>query len=161
MTRRSLRDAALLALRLYLGGIFVFASVHKILDPASFALDVATYGILPPELVNLVALVLPWVELVAGLMLAVGFRTAAGALLVDGMLLVFIAALASALHRGVDTSCGCFASDGGDHPIGVGTVLRDLGWLALGLAVLFLDRNPLGVDRWLDRRARGRSPEVS
>ncbi len=60
-----------LAARLYLGGIFLFAAAHKVWDPAGFALDVATYDILPLELVNLQAIILPWVEVVAALLLLV------------------------------------------------------------------------------------------
>ena len=64
-----------LAARVYLGGVFLFACWHKILEPGSFALDIATYQILPLGLVNLMAITLPWVELAAGVMLIVGVRT--------------------------------------------------------------------------------------
>ncbi len=142
-----------LALRLYLGGVFLVACWHKILYPATFALDVATYQILPLGLVNLQAVVLPWVELAAGLMLVVGLRTRAAALLVNGMMVMFIVALAVALGRGLDMGCGCFASEGGDDPISWRTLVRDGTWLAMGLYVQFLDRRPLGLDRLLTRNA--------
>ena len=64
-----------LASRTYLALIFLLACYHKIVDPQSFALDVATYQILPLGLVNLTALILPWVELVAAGMLLIGWRT--------------------------------------------------------------------------------------
>jgi len=141
-----------LAARLYLGGVFLVACLHKIADPAGFALDVATYQLLPLGLVNLTALVLPWVELLAGAMLVVGFRTRAAALLVAGMMLIFMIALGWALHLGLDMSCGCFASASGEQDSISGlTLLRDGTWLALALYVLALDRRPLGLDRWLVR----------
>jgi len=143
---------AALALRLYLGGVFLVACFHKILDPTAFALDVSVYGILPAELVNLVAVLLPWFELAAGLMLVVGLRTRAAALLVAGMMVVFIAALTSALVRGLDLSCGCFATSGHEDPISALTLLRDLAWLAAGLYVLVFDDRPIGVERLLPRR---------
>jgi putative oxidoreductase len=135
--------------RLYLGGLFVYAAWHKLLHPATFALDVATYQILPLALINLAALVLPWVEVVSGAMLLVGFRTRAAALLIAGMMVVFMAALATALWRGLDMSCGCFAAQGSADPISGWTMLRDAIWLVLALYVLIFDRRPLGVDRWL------------
>jgi uncharacterized membrane protein YphA (DoxX/SURF4 family) len=135
--------------RLYLGFVFVYASFHKIAHPATFALDVATYQLLPLELVNLAALILPWVELLAGVMIIVGFRTRAAALLIAGMMVVFMVALGWALHLGLDMSCGCFASSSDEDPISWRTLLRDGGWLALALYVLICDRRPLGVDRWL------------
>lgn len=140
--------------RWYLGVLFVVAAWHKIAVPHSFAVDVATYDILPLALVNLTAITLPWIEVVAGLMLVAGVRTRAAALLVTGMMLVFIGALVIALARGLDMSCGCFASQGAEEdPISWLTVLRDLGWLALSILLLLGGRGLAGVDRWLEKRS--------
>ena len=140
--------------RWYLGYVFIAACLHKIAHPGSFALDVATYDILPLALTNLMAIILPWMELFAGVMLFIGFRARAAALMVLGMMLIFIVALALALHAGLDMSCGCFASQAatGEDPISYKTVLRDLGWLALSVYVVLLDRSPIGIDRVLDKR---------
>ena len=139
-----------LPVRLYLAVIFLMACYHKIIEPGSFALDIATYQILPLYLVNLMAIILPWVELAAGAMFLSGFRTRAAAILIAGMMLVFTMAISIALAKGLDMSCGCFASQGAiDDPISFHTILRDLGWLALALYVLIFDHNPLGIDRWL------------
>jgi uncharacterized membrane protein YphA (DoxX/SURF4 family) len=150
------RGHALVALpvRLYLGGVFLYACLHKILDPGAFALDVATYQLLPLQLVNATALVLPWAELFAGVLLVAGFRARAAALLIAGMMLIFMAALGWALHRNLDMSCGCFASSGHQDPISGLTMLRDAGWLALALYVLVFDRSPLGLDRVAGRLRR-------
>jgi uncharacterized membrane protein YphA (DoxX/SURF4 family) len=139
--------------RLYIGGVFLVASWHKILSPATFALDVATYDILPLGLVNLTALVLPWLELLAGVMLIVGYRARAGALLTSGMMIVFLVALAIALARGLDLSCGCFASQSKGDPISWRTLGRDAAWLALSLYVLLLDPRSWGIDWLLARRS--------
>lgn len=139
--------------RWYLGVLFVGASLHKIGDPRSFAVDVATYDLLPLGLVNLAAIALPWVELVAGALLLAGFRVRPAALLVSGMMVVFLAALAVALARGLDMSCGCFASQGAEEdPISRLTVVRDLVWLALSLLVVAGDRGLAGLDAWTERR---------
>jgi uncharacterized membrane protein YphA (DoxX/SURF4 family) len=147
-----------LPLRWYLGWVFVLACLHKIAHPGSFAVDVATYGILPISLVNLTAITLPWVELTAGIMLIVGFKARAAALMVFGMMVMFIAALAIALTQGLDMSCGCFASQGaqGEDPISSMTVLRDVGWLMLSVYVMLFDDSPIGIDRILARRDRVR-----
>jgi uncharacterized membrane protein YphA (DoxX/SURF4 family) len=146
------RGHAILALaaRLYLAAIFLFACWHKILEPAAFALDIATYQILPLGLVNPLAIVLPWVELAAGLMLLLGFRTRAAALLVAGMMVMFTVAIAIAVAKGLDMSCGCFASQGSaEAPISWRTILRDLSWLLLAAYVFIFDHRPLGLDRLL------------
>jgi putative oxidoreductase len=138
--------------RWYLGVLFVGACLHKIVDPAAFALDVATYGILPLGLVNFAAIVLPWIELVAGGLLLLGFRVRAGALLVAAMMTVFLVALLIALGRGLDMSCGCFASQGAtEDPISGFTVARDLAWLALTMFVLECDRGLAGLDALIER----------
>jgi putative oxidoreductase len=142
-----------LGLRLYLGVLFLTACWHKILDPGAFAVDIATYQILPVVLVNPMAILLPWTELFAGVMLVVGFKTRAAALLVTLMMSIFTLALVIAVARGLDMSCGCFASQGMvDDPISWSTVARDLTWLAMALFVYLYDRNPLGLDRLLSRR---------
>jgi len=141
--------------RIYLGMVFVIACWHKILHPETFALDVATYQLLPLSAVNGFALVLPWVELLAGLMLILGFRARAAALLVVLMMLSFILSLLWALHLGLDMSCGCFASQAAvtDDPISWKTLVRDGFWLMLGLYVLTLDRLPLCLDRIFLKKA--------
>jgi len=143
-----------LPVRLYLAAVFLAACWHKLLEPQSFAVDVATYQILPLALVNVMAVVLPWIELAAGLMLLLGLRTRAAALMISGMMFMFIVALGIALFRGLDMSCGCFASQGAaEDPISWKTVVRDLTWLALALYVFFFDNRPWGVDRLLEKRA--------
>lgn len=146
----------LLAMRLYLGWIFLSACFHKIIYPALFAVDVATYDILPLVLINLMAIVLPWIELAAGLMLVSGFRARAGAVLTAGMMAIFVAAISVALSKGLHMSCGCFASEGAaEDPISVLTVLRDLGWLSISLWIVVFDRKSPGLDSllaWLGKR---------
>lgn len=141
--------------RLYLGLVFVTACWHKILSPEIFALDVATYQLLPLAAVNGFALALPWIELLAGVMLILGFRARAAALLVVLMMLSFILALLWALYLGLDMACGCFASQAAatDDPISWHTLVRDGFWLTLGLYVLTLDREPWGLDRVLPSKA--------
>jgi putative oxidoreductase len=135
-----------LAIRLYLGAVFLAACYHKILDPASFALDVATYQLLPLGFVNLFAIVLPWVELAAGLLLIAGWKVRPAALLVTAMMIAFMVSLGWALHLQLDISCGCFASQGTAHdPISWRTLARDSAWLLLALYLLALDRQPIGV----------------
>ena len=141
-------------MRWYLGLLFIGACLHKIAEPESFALDIATYGILPLVAINLVAIVLPWIELFVGAMLIAGWRVRAASLLVAAMMVVFLAALCIALARGLDMSCGCFASQGAEEdPISRLTVLRDAAWLGLALFVIAFDRGQVGLDGRLQRRA--------
>jgi putative oxidoreductase len=142
-----------LGARLYLGSLFLFACWHKLLDPHAFAVDIATYQILPLALVNLLAIVLPWVELLTGFMLLLGLRTRAASLLVAAMLAMFTAAISIAVAKGLDLACGCFASQGAaEDPISWKTIVRDAAWLLLAIYVVNFDRRPLGFDRLTERR---------
>jgi uncharacterized membrane protein YphA (DoxX/SURF4 family) len=131
-----------LAARLYIGGVFLYACFHKILHPERFAMDVATYDILPLFLVNGFAITLPWIELAAGLLIISGYGVKPGALLLTGMMAMFVVALAIALSKGLDMACGCFASTEAEEAISIKTLFRDLLWLLLCLYILIFDNKP-------------------
>lgn len=95
--------------RILLGGIFLWASWEKILEPAAFLQIMANYRILPGSLVPFTAVVLPYLEGILGVLLIAGFRTRACALVAELLLGIFTIALILNLVRGVDVACGCFS----------------------------------------------------
>ena len=97
-----------LALRLVLGVVLVYASVPKLLHPGQFADMVVNYRILTGPLVSWLALTLPWLELITGVLLILGVLTRAAAILSTAMFATFTAALVSAQLRHLDIACGCF-----------------------------------------------------
>lgn len=134
----------LLPARWFLGGFFLVAAAPKLLNPAAFALAVDNYHFLPAALVNLWALVLPWVELLVGLILVMGpggdgrlaKLTDAAAGLSALMYLSFFIALSSVLIRGYSISCGCF-NPAGTEPVHFFYLFRDGGLFILSLLVYF------------------------
>jgi uncharacterized membrane protein YphA (DoxX/SURF4 family) len=116
-----------LAARLIVGFIFVYAGIGKIADPETFAKEIFNYHILPNYSINIIALVLPWLELIVGIFLIAGIRVRASATIASISMLVFIIAVLSAMFRGLDINCGCFA----DKIVMVGwhKVLEDLAIL--------------------------------
>ena len=126
-----------LLLRLYIGGIFVYASMHKISYPGEFAENIAGYQIVPFWAVNLMAVVMPWVELLCGLLLIVGIRVKSNIALIAGMLVLFIVAISIGLMRGAPIGCGCFHSV--EDAMSWTTLLRDLIWLAMAVHVYLFD----------------------
>ena len=136
--------------RIAVAAVFLGACLAKIRDPEAFALAVNRYRILPGEFVNLVAIVLPWIELTAGLAVLAGPTRlrAAGATLIVGMLTVFTLAISLNLVRGIEASCGCFSTRA-DAAVSDGWNLVRNGaliWLALAT---YLD----AVRRAFPRRA--------
>jgi uncharacterized membrane protein YphA (DoxX/SURF4 family) len=129
--------------RIALGGVFCFSGIIKIADPAGFALAVYNYHILPAGLVNITAILLPWVELVAGACLVLGLWMPGGALIVSGLLFVFLTALGFNLARGLDIACGCFDLSAEAEKITWWYLLRDGSLLVAALAVLFFDQGRL------------------
>lgn len=115
-------------LRVALGAIFISAAIPKIADPLTFAGSVAAYQILPYFWNYLAAAVLPFLELACGVLLVSGIRVRAGALIIAALNLLFIAALSSAIVRGLDIDCGCFRQGGP----------KTTPWLALGRDLIFL-----------------------
>ena len=124
-------------LALAVAGTFVVASLDKIANPGDFAQSVFYYRMVPLPLLHPFAMFIPWLELVLGLALILGFWRRGAALLTAGLLLVFIIAIIAALARGLDISCGCF---GTGHTVGLDLILRDALMLAACLIVLFYRR---------------------
>lgn len=131
-------------LRLYIGGLFIYASIHKIIHPDIFALDIATYDILPLSLVNLMAIILPYIEVVSGILIIIGPFQKEAALMISAMMTMFLIALIIAIYKGINASCGCFASQSiEEDPISYRTVIRDLIWLFIAIYIFFFDQRPL------------------
>jgi uncharacterized membrane protein YphA (DoxX/SURF4 family) len=129
-----------------LAAFFVVAGLAKIADPPGFAHEIHNYGLVPGPLVNAMALVLPWLEVITGVALFLGLARRSAARILGILLLVFIAALGINLARGKPVDCGCF---------GVSTVqrtdadrlremklviLRDVGLLLLAGQILYATR---------------------
>lgn len=129
------------AARIILGAIFLFACYDKLLHPQAFAEAVYNYQVLPDGLVNITAILLPWVELVLGLSLIINVWIPGAAVLGNLLLLAFFTALLFNLARGLDVSCGCFSTAPDEKGADYITVLRNLSFLLvsgyLGYAEFF------------------------
>jgi len=107
---RTRDDWLIFCIRLIIGGFFIYASVDKIINPDAFAKIIHNYRILPPEFINVLAIILPWIELIAGASLILGYKYQGANMLIFVMLVVFIAALTASLIRDLNISCGCFSA---------------------------------------------------
>ena len=96
--------------RIAIGLVMIAAALGKIGDPAAFATQVHHYRLIPVGAENLLAILLPWVELLAGLALVLGVRARSGAWLSAAMMAVFTLAVSAAVARGLDIECGCFGT---------------------------------------------------
>jgi uncharacterized membrane protein YphA (DoxX/SURF4 family) len=123
--------------QLALGAIFVIAAIPKIADPPAFAHMIYNYRLVPASLINISALVMPWVELLAGLALILGVWKAAARNVIGILLAIFIIAISINLARDNAIDCGCFnvADRGKTHEQRIFDmkvdVVRDLGMLLM------------------------------
>jgi putative oxidoreductase len=126
--------AVLLAFRIVLGGLFVYAGAVKALAPLDFAQSIRNYQIVGQSLSFVAALVLPWLEILAGAALVLGLWKRGAALVVTALLVFFIVLTAVTMVRGLDVDCGCFGAL--DRKAGLSVILEDLAMLYLGLCIL-------------------------
>jgi uncharacterized membrane protein YphA (DoxX/SURF4 family) len=124
--------------RLALGILFLYAAWEKIIEPREFAIAVYNYRLLPDGAINLVAVVLPWLEVLLAASLIIGYYVRGSSLLSALLFMVFAAALTISLVRGLDISCGCFGGSAGS--INWLYLVRDLSLLVMAVFVLFFDR---------------------
>jgi putative oxidoreductase len=124
--------------RVVLGALFVLAGVLKAYDPGSFAIEVQRYNLIPWAPGALVAVYLPWLEILSGGLLVLRRYERGALLLITCLLIVFTLALASAMVRGLGIDCGCF----GKAFAATGTVFPLVRNIFLLIFTTFL---------WLDR----------
>jgi len=125
-------------LRVVLAGILLYACADKIIHPQAFAGIVRDYKLLPEPLVGVVALWLPWLELVLGVCLYTGLLAEGALALTTGMFTCFWFALIVNYFRGVNVNCGCFSSTAEESAPMLFYIGRDALLLALAVAACAL-----------------------
>lgn len=124
--------------RILLGAIFIYASIDKLQHPLEFARIIDAYRILPEKLVIFVAVILPFLELICGVLLIAGVWVVPSLTWIGLLLIVFLAGIVQAYFRGLAIDCGCFSVTGGKSGISAWTILRDILILLLWAGTLGL-----------------------
>ena len=140
-----------LALRLYIAGLFVYAGMVKINYTAEFAETIASYRMVPYWGVNAMAVAMPWIELVSGILLVCGIRVRSAIVVIGSLLVMFALGIAVNLIWKAPIDCGCFHTLG--DTINWKTLVRDLIWIAMAVHVFFYDRY-FRLERKLDGIAK-------
>lgn len=134
MSRAQVLDVVGTFARLGLAAVWLVSGGIKAVDPDQTYVAVRAYDVLPKGGIEIVAAVLPFLELALGLLLLIGIGTRAVAAVSILLLLVFVAGVAQAWARGLLIDCGCFGGGGAVAPGQtqyVQEILRDTGFLAL------------------------------
>ena len=136
--------------RLILGGVLIVAGALKIGNLQKSAMSVRAYEMLPIWLANFFGYALPWVEIGIGALLILGVAVRIMGALGTLIMLGFIIAIAQAWARGLSIDCGCFGGGGTIDPEDtkyLSTILRDIGFLALGVFLYFYPKGRFALDK--------------
>ncbi len=124
-------------IRICLGCMFIYSSLPKIRQPYEFLSSIYNYEIVGPKLGMIVAMVLPWTELLVGIALVGGIFIGGALLMSIGLGAMFTFVLGWALYMHLDISCGCFSSSAATGKISYMTLIRAILILLLsGIAYL-------------------------
>jgi len=154
---RAAGRASLLVLRLATAGLFVWAAVVKLSGPRDFLYSIKGFKILPEHVLQPLAFMVPWTELVCAIALVFGLWGRSAALVLGTMLVVFMGAIVAVLARDMHVECGCF----GDFSllckagaVGWCNVGQNALMLAIALPVMIWGPGALSWDSWARRRCR-------
>lgn len=150
---------ALLVSRLLTAGLFLWAASVKLAEPRDFLFSIKGFKILPEThaMLEAFAFMVPWTEAVCAVALIAGFWARSAAIVIVGMLVVFIGAILSVLIRGMSVECGCF----GDFSLLCSS--GEIGWcnigqntllLAIALPVMIWGPGLFSWDSWAQQRCR-------
>lgn len=122
--------------RIILGAVFLWASFGKILEPGDFARSISNYHIVPFGIENIIALILPWLELLIGMGLILGIMVDGSVQISAILLIMFILMIGQAMLRGFNIECGCGLKEG--EMIGLNKILENI--VFLGGAYIVMQR---------------------
>lgn len=135
--------------RMGAGQVFIFAGLIKVADPAEVARSIQAFGIVENDsLISLAAYVIPWTEIIAGVLLVAGLFTRAAATVILLMLIGFVALILNAMNKGQELTCGCFGKIElfCSGPLGKCNLIQDGVFAALALMPLVLGGGRASAD---------------
>jgi uncharacterized membrane protein YphA (DoxX/SURF4 family) len=150
--RERLLDVVGLVLRLFLGGVLIYAGATKIGHPLTSQRAVQAYELLPDGLANTIGLALPFLEVVLGVLLVLGLFTRPAAIASTVLMVIFVLGISQAWARGLTIDCGCF---GGGGKIGATEtkypqeIARDVVFALAGAWLWWRPRSLASLDRTL------------
>ncbi len=136
-----------------MGCVFAYAGYAKLIEPIeNFRGNLTHYGVIPYALVPAIALILPWLELIFGSFLILGYAPKLSASVLGVFSLIFIGVIISSwVVAGSDmATCGCFGQ-GGLQLTPQQIFVLDLIDLALAVGLIRQKQFPWSLDALLRR----------
>ncbi|MBV7294856.1 DoxX family membrane protein [Corynebacterium sp. TAE3-ERU12] len=121
--------------RFGLAGVWLWSGFVKLLNPLDTRQAIAAYELVPVDFLETLAVLLPAVELILGLMLLLGVFIRCAGVISALIIVAFLIGIGSAWARGLTIDCGCFGGGGQNPEADASTyvveMLRDLVFLAM------------------------------
>ena len=121
----------LLLIRIFIGLVFLYSGIQKIADASGFANAIENYRLFPLFTINLLAITIPWLELITGLFLIFGIYIKESTTIINSLLIFFIIFIITALIRKLNIECGCFGTLD-NQKVGIQKIIENLILLLLG-----------------------------
>ena len=150
--RERVKDVVGLLLRLFLGGVLLYAGIAKVGRPLTAERAVQAYEIFPMELAGWIGIALPFVEIVLGVLLVLGLFTRPAAIVSTLLMLAFIVGISQAWARGLTIDCGCFGGGGqvgADETAYPQEIARDTAFALAGAWLWWRPRSLASLDHYL------------
>jgi putative oxidoreductase len=142
MKKKQLIEYGIAVTRIYLALVFLISGLEKINDLSSFAQSIENYRILPIYLVNIVAIIVPWLEVIAGAFLLLGIYIKENSVIILLLLSIFTLGVLSAILRNLDIDCGCQGTSSGQK-VGLLKILENISLLVVAILSIKFPRQVL------------------
>ncbi|MBK7106745.1 MAG: DoxX family membrane protein [Ignavibacteriae bacterium] len=128
--------------RIYLALFFILSGLAKINNLEIFANSIENYRLFPTQIINVLAITIPWIEVITGGLLLLGFFIKENALIIASLLLVFTLAVISAVARNLDIDCGCQGTIDGQK-VGMLKIVENISLLIVGILSIKIPKQVL------------------
>ncbi len=148
-----------LVARVFLALVFIFYSFDKLQDPRSFTKAVGAYQLVPSDFLNLFSIMLPGIEMAAGIALLLGLFMRGSAMLLIILLIIFMGAFATTSLLGVELfDCGCGGGENGEETVSaLEFYIRDI-ILLIAAIIAYKGRHFMAMDNLIVYRKKDLNP---
>jgi len=142
------RELVITSIRVLFGAMWVYVGLVKLVALDVFAQDVRNYKFAPFDQAPAdmwLAYGLPWLEVIVGVAMLLGYWKKACTVVSIGMFGMFVVAVSHAWKLGLNTACGCFgqSSEPINYPLHMAGLV--VGLLVL-LVLFFADRKRVELE---------------
>ena len=132
--------------RIIVGYIFLSYGIGKIANPTLFVSEIANYDMVPNFSLNMIAMILPWVETICGVLLITGVKVKANSVITASMMFVFVIAVIAAMARGLDINCGCSSTN--PQKVGFPKLIENLFLLGISIFNIYFPKSRFSLDKF-------------